>query len=79
MTIYRQTNVAISEAQKRFKNKAKCLSCGDIIESKHKHDFITCSCFKNETSNDGIFLDGGNAYWRAGGNFLNFERIYEEK
>ena len=45
-------------------SKAKCLKCNDIIESKHRHDFVRCSC--NE-----IFLDGGDEYIRAGANDLN--------
>ena len=36
-------------------NKAKCLSCGDIIESKHVHDYKTCKCGK-------ISVDGGLEY-----------------
>jgi hypothetical protein len=60
------------------KNKAKCRHCGDIIESKHPHDFVSCSCFKNEGNTTGIFVDGGNDYWRQGGNFENFERIDED-
>lgn len=26
--------------------KVKCLNCGDIIQSKHRHDFVACSCFQ---------------------------------
>ena len=40
-------------------NRAKCLSCGDIIESKHRHDFVWCKCGR-------IFVDGGLAYLRRG-------------
>lgn len=38
-------------------NKAKCLSCGDIVESKHVHDYQTCKCGK-------IAVDGGLEYLR---------------
>jgi len=52
------------------KNKAKCALCGDIIESKSRHDFVSCSC-------GNIFVDGGNDYWRAGegkpGTFIRIE------
>ena len=41
-------------------SKAMCASCGDVIESKHRHDFVSCGC--GET-----FLDGGDEYIRAGG------------
>jgi len=61
--------------RKQQKNKAKCKNCGDIIESKHRHDFVACSCFENEEGNKGIFVDGGNDYWRYGGDLKNFERI----
>lgn len=29
---------------KIIKNSIQCKHCGDIIESKHCHDFVTCSC-----------------------------------
>jgi hypothetical protein len=40
-----------------MKNRAKCKLCENIIESKHRHDFITCPCGE-------ISVDGGNDYWR---------------
>lgn len=56
---------------KKFKNKARCKLCGDIIESKFTHNFVSCKCGE-------IFLDGGNSYWRSGANKLaNIERIEE--
>lgn len=36
-------------------NKAKCKKCGDIIESKHVHDYVTCKC-------GAISVDGGHEY-----------------
>jgi hypothetical protein len=44
-------------------SKAQCLDCEDIIESKHRHDFVTCKCGNS-------FLDGGEDYFRGGGNLL---------
>jgi len=44
-------------------NKAKCRKCGDIIESKHRHDFVNCKC-------GAIFVDGGKDYLRRGGKDL---------
>jgi hypothetical protein len=44
-------------------SKAQCLDCLDIIESKHRHDFVKCTC-------GNAFLDGGNEYIRAGGNIV---------
>jgi hypothetical protein len=42
-------------------SKIKCLQCGEILESKFRHDFQQCSC-PNQT-----FIDGGNDYCRCGG------------
>ena len=39
------------------KNRAKCLNCGDVIESKHVHNFVTCSC-------GNLSVDGGTHYTR---------------
>ncbi len=36
-------------------NCAKCLICGEIIESKHTHDYQTCSC-------GNLSVDGGTDY-----------------
>jgi hypothetical protein len=41
-----------------LRNAAKCRKCGDIIESKHRHDFVTCKC-------GAISLDGGRSYFRV--------------
>lgn len=38
-------------------NKAQCLKCYDIIQSKHRHDFMMCSCGT-------IGVDGGKDYIR---------------
>jgi hypothetical protein len=38
-------------------NRAGCRSCGDVIESKHRHDFVTCRC-------GDISVDGGEEYMR---------------
>lgn len=43
------------EQQVILRNSAKCLSCGDEIESKHRHDFVTCSC-------GNLSVDGGLCY-----------------
>ena len=52
-------------------NKAKCLACGDIIESKHNHDFVTCSC-------GNISVDGGLYYLRrCVKDFAKFEDLSE--
>ena len=38
-------------------NKAQCRLCNDVIESKHRHDFVRCSC-------GAIAVDGGKDYIR---------------
>lgn len=30
--------------EKIISNKIQCKHCGEIIESKHIHEFITCKC-----------------------------------
>ena len=40
-----------------IKNQVKCNNCGDTIESKHRHDFRTCSC-------GSVSVDGGHDYLR---------------
>lgn len=42
-----------------LRNRFKCNKCGDIIESKSRHDFVKCSC-------GSIFCDGGHDYVRLG-------------
>jgi Zn finger protein HypA/HybF involved in hydrogenase expression len=49
---------------KILKNKAKCRKCNDIIESKHRHDFVTCKC-------GAISVDGGTDYIRRSAKDLN--------
>ena len=36
-------------------NRVRCKECGDIIESVHVHDFVTCSC-------GAVSVDGGLQY-----------------
>ena len=45
-------------------NAATCLACGDFIVSKHRHDFVTCTCGT-------ISVDGGQEYLRRVGDFTN--------
>ena len=43
--------------KKLIKNVIKCNHCGDIIESKHRHDFKFCKCGT-------VAVDGGLNYER---------------
>lgn len=47
-----------------IENTVVCLSCGDKIVSKHRHDFVTCTC-------GAISVDGGQSYLRRVGDFEN--------
>lgn len=42
-----------------LRNRCQCRQCGDIIESRHRHDFVRCRC-------GSIYTDGGTAYIRRG-------------
>jgi len=53
------------------RNRARCTKCNDVIESKYRHDFVSCKCKT-------IFVDGGKCYWRAGGDFRFFLRIWDD-
>jgi hypothetical protein len=51
-----------------MKNRARCKKCKDVIHSKYRHDFVSCKC-------GAIFVDGGNDYFRYGGDLEAFERL----
>ena len=44
-------------------SRGQCTDCLNIIESKHRHDFVRCECGNS-------FLDGGDDYLRGGGSLL---------
>lgn len=48
-----------TENSRNSRNRVKCKKCGDIIESKHRYDFVRCKC-------SAIFVDGGQDYQRLG-------------
>lgn len=48
------------------RNSAKCLKCGEDIESTHRHDFVSCSC-------GSVCVDGGKEYLRRCGNTEDYE------
>lgn len=53
-----------------IRNAARCRKCDTVIESRTRHDFVTCRC-------GAIFVDGGLDYIRAGGDFEDFESLAE--
>jgi ribosomal protein S27AE len=44
---------------KIIRNIARCSKCGDVIESKHVHDYVSCKC-------GAIAVDGGREYLKRG-------------
>ena len=48
--------------KKIIKNAIQCKKCGEVIQSRHVHDFVTCQC-------GACSVDGGHDYLR---------RLYEE-
>jgi hypothetical protein len=54
----------------KYKNKAQCRLCKDIIESTFRHDFRRCKC-------GAIFVDGGHDYMRRGGKFEDIIELSE--
>lgn len=61
-------------------NAIRCRHCGETIESKHRHDFVTHTCEKmRETSGKEAFIavDGGKDYGRRLGSRDNWEEASE--
>lgn len=60
-------------------NRIRCKNCGDIIESKSRHDWVCCSCFKDSGGTTGCFVDGGYDYMRWGGDREMYEDLSETR
>lgn len=45
----------MNESTLKIRNMAQCLLCGETIESKHRHDYVTCKC-------GNLSVDGGIDY-----------------
>ena len=43
--------------KKIIKNAVQCKTCGEIIESKHVHEYVQCKC-------GACSVDGGHEYLR---------------
>lgn len=56
--------------KKILRNSARCNKCGDVIESKHRHDFVSCKC-------GAIAVDGGYNYIRRIGNPEDYQDLSE--
>lgn len=57
------------------KNAIKCDRCGDVIESKFRHDFKTCKC-------GAVSVDGGHDYLKRsfceGVGFTDLSEVTDE-
>lgn len=58
------------EENRILSNKVRCKLCGDIIESKTVHDFVTCKC-------GAVSVDGGHFYLRRCGFPSDWEELSE--
>lgn len=52
------------------RNAVRCNACGDVIESRHRHDLVHCQC--RET-----LVDGGLDYPRRGHGQAGFTELAE--
>lgn len=64
---------------KIIRNAAQCLKCGDVVESKHVHDFCPCSCFVESKGASGIAVDGGHEYLRRCGDIKFIKELSETR
>ena len=60
-------------------NRIKCNICGQILESKTRHDFVPCKCFIDSNGSKGCACDGGLAYRRILGNPEDWEDLSESR
>lgn len=58
------------EPQRITRNAVRCKCCGDVIESKTRYDFVTCSCGK-------CSVDGGLELLRRVGVESDCEELSE--
>lgn len=62
-----------------IRNAIRCKNCGEILESKSRHDFVSCRCFKESGGSKGCFADGGKDYLRFGGDPDEYENLSETR
>ena len=55
--IYGRGPIVPAEPKRIVRNMARCNKCGDVVESKHRHDFVSCTCGQ-------MSVDGGHEYLR---------------
>lgn len=55
-------------------SKVRCLICDKVMESKHRHDWVSCDC--PPESDTWMYVDGGSDYLRMGaGNAAQWEVV----
>lgn len=69
---------------KIIRNRVKCKNCGEVIESRHVHEFVGCSCYNESGGRKGIAVDGGTEYLKRSGDLDGYEdmsetRLYTDK
>ena len=47
-------------------SKIQCTNCEDVIESKHRHDFVSCSCRKASSELTAAFSGVVEEYMQEG-------------
>lgn len=64
---------------KIIRNAIRCKNCGEVIESRSRHDFVECKCFRESDGKTGCFCDGGLSYLRWGGTPGTYEDLSETR
>jgi hypothetical protein len=61
-----------------MRNRARCRVCREVIESKHRHDFQVCKCWRESKGERGIAVDGGQDYTKRCGRIEDFEGVDDD-
>ena len=64
---------------KIIKNCIRCKECGEILNSKNRHDFVPCKCFRESDGIKGCACDGGLDYLRRLGDINSWEDLSETR
>ena len=64
----------VRTSQRITVNRARCLHCGHVVESRHGHEFVWCPC-------KSIAVDGGTDYLKRVFGDMGWEELseFEEK
>jgi hypothetical protein len=67
-----EAKITVPIPNKILYNAIRCRRCGDVIESKHVHDFKMCKCGR-------VGVDGGHEYLRRIGPIVDAEELSERE